>query len=312
MTQKEFDVVGVGCVAVDYLGIIPRFPRMDEKLWMEEFTRQGGGMVGTALVTLSRLGAKTCYVGKIGDDEFGRFVIEEFEKENVDTSRIITAPGGSARVAFIYVDKQTGKRTILIPKRPIPTMTPADVLKDHIAAARILHTDGLEIDSAVQAARYAKEAGMTVVLDGEVHHDRMRDILPFCDVIIGSEDFGRTISGRDDHVQAAEAIFAEQRKLSPDKVVVITLGERGAYCISKDGAFHTPAFKVEVVDTTGCGDVYHGAFVYGLLQGWNLPRIARFAAAVAALKCRALGGRAGIPTLREVEEFLDSNPPVIT
>jgi len=308
---RRFDVVGVGCVAVDYLGIVPRFPKPDEKLWMEQFTRQGGGMVGTALVTLARLGVKTAYVGKVGDDEFGRFIIDEFIKEGVNTDYIKIAPGESARLALIFVDKQTGKRTILIPNRPVPMVSAEDIPREVIQSASILHVDHLEFDGALQAARYAREAGVRIVIDAEVPDDRIGKLLDLCDVIITSREFATGFTHRDDEVEAAKELYRIQSKVSPDKVIVVTLGERGSYCVSKSGAFHTPAFEVEIVDTTGCGDVYHGAFIFGMLRGWELPQIARFAAAVAALKCRALGGRAGIPTLPEVEEFLGSNPPVI-
>ena len=305
MTQeRKFDVVGVGCCAVDYLGILPRFPKMDEKLWMEDFTKQGGGMVATALVALARLGAKPCYVGRVGNDEFGRFVVEAFESEGVDTSQIELVEGTSARVAFVFVDKETGSRTILIPTQDIPPVEPEHIRPEHILAGKILLIDPLET-GATRAAAIANEAGIPVVIDAEYHGDDPGRILDYCDYIIASEAFAQYYSKKENFKEGAAFIFEEQSKLSDDKVIVVTLGDRGCYCLSKDGSFHLPAFEMEnVVDTTGCGDVFHGAYIYGILQGWNLKRTAEFASAVSALKTRKLGGRAGIPTLAEVAEFL--------
>ncbi|MEW6355812.1 MAG: PfkB family carbohydrate kinase [Planctomycetota bacterium] len=304
VSHKKFDVVGVGCCAVDYLGILPRFPRMDEKLWMEEFTKQGGGMVGTALVAIARLGAKPCYVGRVGSDEFGRFVIESFDREGVDTSEIELVEGKSARVAFVFVDRQTGARTILIPTQNIPPVEAQHIRPDAIRAGKILLIDPLE-PGAARAAEIAKEAGMPVVIDAEYHGDDPGRILDNCNYIIASEGFAQHYTGVDDPIKAARRMFEEQSKLSQHKVVVVTRGDRGSYTISADESFEIPAFKMDsIVDTTGCGDVFHGAYVYGVLQEWGLKRIAEFSSAVAAMKTRKLGGRAGIPTLAEVADFL--------
>lgn len=302
--KKRFDVVGVGCCAVDYLGILPRFPKADEKLWMEEFTKQGGGMVATALVAIARLGAKPCYVGRVGNNEFGRFVVEAFDREGVDTSQIELVEGTSARVAFVFVDKKTGSRTILIPTQDIPPVEAKHIRPEQILAGRILLIDPLE-PGAAKAAEIAKGAGIPVVIDAEYHGDDPGRILDNCDYIIASEGFAQHYTRKKDPKKAAALIFQEQSRLSENKVVVVTLGNRGCHCLSKDGAFDLPAFKMKsVVDTTGCGDVFHGAYVYGILQGWGLERVAEFASAVSALKTRKLGGRAGIPTLAEVTAFL--------
>ncbi|NOZ21211.1 MAG: hypothetical protein GXP25_08985 [Planctomycetes bacterium] len=303
-SEKKFDVVGVGCCAVDYLGILPRFPKMDEKLWMEEFTKQGGGMVATALVAVARLGARPCYVGRVGNDEFGRFVVEDFDREGVDTSEIELVKGTSARVAFVFVDKETGSRTILIPTQDIPPVEAKHIRPETILRGKVLLIDPLE-PGAARAAEIAKEAGMPVAIDAEYHGDDPGRILDNCDYIIASEGFARYYTKTDDPIQGARLIFEEQSKLSEEKVVVVTRGDQGSYTLSKDGSFELPAFTMDnVVDTTGCGDVFHGAYVYGIVQGWDLRRTAEFASAVSALKTRKLGGRAGIPTLSEVRPFL--------
>jgi ribokinase len=137
-----------------------------------------------------------------------------------------------------------------------------------------------------------REAGGLVMLDAERVKDGTLDLLPLCDVQIVSEQFGRQATGEDDPAQAARALHARYGNLA-----VVTAGERGSWCVGWGEAFHTPAFRVNVVDTTGAGDVFHGGFLYGLLKDWPLRHVARFASAMAALKCRSAGGRAGIPYL---------------
>jgi len=304
--QKKVDVVGLGCCAVDFLAIVPQYPKPDTKTQVLEFTKQGGGLVGTALVALARLGARTRFVGKVGDDELGRFIVDTFKQDRVDTSGLKLVKGCTARFAFIVVDKATGKRTIFWTQAGIPKMTASDVRRADIASARFLHVDGLEMDAQLAAARMAKECGTTVVMDAEGVWPGTKELLALCDVIIASEAFIRAYTGERNATSGASALYGEHQKIDPRKIVVVTAGVRGSVCVSADGSFLQPAFDVDVVDTTGCGDVYHGAFIFGLLRKWDLRRTAQFASAVAALKCRELGGRAGIPTLPEVQRFLGS------
>ena len=309
MTPKRYDVVGIGCCAVDYLGVVSRFPKPDVKVWMEEFSKQGGGLVATALVALSRLGARTHFVGKVGDDDFGRFIAAEFEKDGVACHDMIFVKGMSARFAFCVSDRSTGARTIFVtPHTKVPYLKAREIRRQQVAEAKFLHIDGYEMEAQLRGAEIAREEGVTVVIDAEKLDPKMPRLVHLSDVIIASEDYAQWHTGKRGYVAQARALFAEQRKVSVHKVVLVTAGVRGSYTVSNGGEFHTPAFKVKVVDTTGCGDVFHGAFIYGLLREWGLPRAAEFASAVAALKCRALGGRAGIPTLEETESFLRSNP----
>ena len=310
MTPKRYDVVGIGCSAVDYLGVVSKMPaNLDAKIWMDEFSKQGGGLVATALVALARLGAKTHFVGKVGDDDFGHFIADEMEKEGVACDDMRYVKGMSARFAFCVSDHSTGARTIFVtPHTKVPYLKPSEIKRQQIAEARFLLVDGYEMEAGIRAAEMAREEGVTVVIDAERTDPKMRKLVQLSEVIIASEDHAEWHTGKRGYVAQARALYAAQRKVCKDKVVVVTAGTRGSYTVSKAGEFHTPAFKVKVVDTTGCGDVYHGAYIYGLLREWDLARTAEFASAVAALKCRALGGRAGIPTLREVQRFLGANP----
>ncbi len=298
MPKAKFDVVGVGCCAVDYLGIVPHYPKLDVKMELLEFSKQGGGPVGTALVTLARLGACVSYIGKVGDDEFGRFLIDAFEEEGVDTKNIVIEKGASCRFAFIIVDKKTGKRTIVWSQDHISSLCSEEITRKSVTNGRFLHVDQYEIDAAILSAKWAKEAGMRVVFDAEFVGRGVKRLLKFTDVLITSEDFAASFTGESDFEKSAKSLYKYQ-----GGIVVVTGGDKGCICVSGDGIIRKRAFRVQVKDTTGAGDVFHGAFIYGLLQGWRLDKIAGFSCVVAALKCRELGGRAGIPRLSEVKRF---------
>jgi ribokinase len=170
----------------------------------------------------------------------------------------------------------------------------------------VLHIDNHEPEAAIQAAKWANEAGIIVLMDaGSVRH-RVIDLLEHVDVLIASHRFGRDCTGVDNPMKAAESMLSGRRKIS-----IITCGEDGCACATPEERFHVPAFKVDVVDTTGAGDVFHGAFSFGLAKGWNAREVATFASAVAAIKCGSLGGRQGIPTYEETISFLKQHGQAI-
>ncbi len=292
------DVIGIGHCAADFLGVVPYYPSLDERVRMIEFHRQGGGETATALVTLARLGVSTSFIGKIGDDDLGRFILNEFEKEGVDTSHIVVEKGAFSLCAFCIIDKESGKRTIFWYKGLKPLAQEAlDI--EFILSGKILLIDEHEPEAAIVAAKCFRKAGKTIVLDIDDINPQLEKLVSLADVVIGSEFFAKNFTDSNDYFEAAEKIA-----LLGAKIVVITLGEEGCLCYSKEDKFIQPAFEVNVLDTTGCGDVFHGAFIYGLLKNWDLRRIAVFSNAVAAIKCKKIGGRMGIPSIKEVEEFL--------
>jgi ribokinase len=166
--------------------------------------------------------------------------------------------------------------------------------------------------ASLAAARLAGELGVRVTLDIESVRPRCEELLSLTDVVIGSRGFAEAFSGAAGAREGARATYERVRGPGRGKVVVVTDGPRGSYVVAAEGEFHQPAFEVAVVDTTGCGDVYHGAFAWALARQMGLEEAARMASATAALKCRALGGRAGIPTRAEVEAFLAGGPKVLS
>ena len=225
-----------------------------------------------------------------------------FERTGVDVSRVIVEPGASAGFAFIIVDAQSGRRTILWSNEGKPVLTAKELDREQVLNCRVLHLDEYEMEASIAAAQAVRESEreITIVLDAESGLPGIDELLPLTDVLIASRGFAVDRSGSS-NVRDAAVHF--HRNL-PARIVVVTAGEEGCFCVADDDMFHQPAFKTEPVDTTGCGDVFRGAFTYGLLHDWNLREAAEFASATAALKCRALGARAGIPTLSEVERFL--------
>ena len=302
--SRQFDVTGVGYTAIDYLGIIPHFPEENLKLELDSLEVQGGGPAATATVTAARLGLSTAFIGKVGGDDRGALMLMKLNVEGVDVSSAVLEVEALSQFAFIMVDAETGKRTILWTRGTLEPLMPDELDMEKIVSCRGLLVDTLEPAAAAAAAREASEAGAKVLIDAGTLRDGVREILPHCHYIVASETFAGQISeGRGDRA-ALEAMMG----YGPEAAVV-TLGERGCVALS-DGVFvEEKGFEVDAVDTTGAGDVFHGAFLYAVLREWDIRRCCVFANAVASMKCRMLGGRAGIPTLPKALEFLGERAP---
>jgi len=301
--KKRFDVIGVGNCALDFLEIVPSFPRPDTKNKMIKFIQQGGGPVATALVTLARLGAKVSFVGKLGDNEFSHFVLNEFIQEGVDISGVIKEKKAGPYLGFILVDKEKGTRTIYWTDQMVSSLKKKELSKDFVTSSRILHCDEYNLPVAILAATWAKEEGVKTMLDAETPDKKeLLPLIELIDFLIVPEKFALGFSGKNNIEEAIEFFL----KYGPE-AVVITQGKRGSLTGTKEKKFFQPIFNVPVVDTTGCGDVFHGGFIYGLLKDWPIEVISEFATAVASLKCEKFGGRAGCPTFNKVKDFLLSS-----
>jgi len=297
--MATYDVVGFGIATTDHLGVLDRFPVEDTKQRMLQYTHQGGGTVGTPLVACARLGLRAAYLGRIGYGPASGFILNDFAREGVETRHVVREDDYEPPVGLILVNPSNRSRTICWFGDVSDGLSPERLSRPVIESSRVLYLDAHETKASVAAARWARDKGRTVVIDADQHNEGIERVLPCCGVIIGSAPFGKAFSGDDDGERAAHRLFEQF-----GGVCAITVGERGSYVVSDEGSFHQPSFAVEVVDTTGAGDVYHGAFVVGLLKGWPLRDVAAFASAVAAMKCRKLGGRAGIPRFDEAVTFL--------
>ncbi|MGQ9493439.1 MAG: carbohydrate kinase family protein [Anaerolineae bacterium] len=301
-TPLSLDVVGLGYCAWDYLGIVEHIPEFDSPTAnLADFAASGGGPVATALVTLARLGAQTGFIGAVGDDEPGLRCKQAFEQEGVSLQRMRIQLGARTPICMILVQADSGRRVIFCYRGTCHQIALQPEDYSYISTARFLHLDGHHIGAAIQAAQCMHEAGGTVVLDANRPRPHLDELLPWVDVLITNAYFLSAYTGQQNLDQAAQLLLQ-----NGVRIVVTTLGERGCKCFTSEGQSYLPGFSVPIVDTTGAGDAFHGAFIYGLLHDWPLEQTASFANAVAALNCTALGGRAALPRLEQVFAFLQS------
>ncbi|NLD43042.1 MAG: hypothetical protein GX657_06050 [Chloroflexi bacterium] len=307
MSDGKIDIVGVGLATLDVLVRVRELPTWETMGSMSGFALDGGGPVGTGLVAAARLGARAGYVGTAGTDRTAELKMEFLTREGLDVSHVVRRPGPEGNVILVCVDEETGERTFTgLRDRHRTPLAPEELDRDYLTQAEFLHLDGHHPDAALQAARWMHAAGKQVMLDGARMTGTMgrtadyyRRLVAETDILICGSGFVPALTGRTDIWEAGRAAL----DLGP-RIVVQTEGAEGAYTVSREGILHTPAFAVDVVDTTGAGDVFHGAYLVGLLHGWELAEVALFASAVSALKCMHLGGRAGIPTYAETLAFL--------
>ncbi len=292
-------VTGIGQCSLDYLAVVKRYPEVDTKEKVLEWIEQGGGPVATALVTLRRLGIDCRFFGIIGDDEEGKKIQESLQVEGINIEGLRQRKGASSQVAFIVIEQHTARRTIFWRRPSGRELQPDELSQDFLQGASFLLLDGLMVEVSLYAARKARESGVPVMLDAGRVREGMLELARLCDYVVGSEEFARDLGWQND----PEAFGRIIKKLG-FKTVTITLGERGSVTYLQNRLIQTPAFRVQAVDTTGAGDVFHGGYIYGLIRDWPMERILLFASAVAALKCTKIGGRTGIPDLKGVEEFL--------
>ncbi len=301
----RLDVVGIGLRCVDVVVTLTEMPDWAHGGWVDDFCLQGGGPVGTALVAASMLGVRAGFVGTIGGDEIGRIKRRSLTDYGVDISRAIALQKPENQVAFVYVHAAGGERVFVrnAHMRDYP-LTVEQLDRDYITRARLLHLDGFYPEASITAARWMHEAGKEVVMDLEKPRDgtvkpHMRKLVGIADILICGEGGTRALTGIGDLTIATRAVLA----MGP-RVVVETLGADGSVTTTRDDSFHTPAFRVKVVNTTGAGDVFHGAYLVGLLKGWDARITALFASGAAALTCTSLGGSKRIPSLDAVKTFL--------
>jgi sugar/nucleoside kinase (ribokinase family) len=298
--QHDFDVVGMGLNAVDHICLIPRFPRYGEKLRMIAFERTPGGQVASAMTACARWGLRVKYIGKVGSGDMGDFSYSCLEREGIDLSDVVRVEGAVNQFAQILVDNETAERTIIWKRDDRLSMSPDEVPVDAIARGRFLLLDGHDAPAAARAAREARRRGTQVVIDAETVKDGTREMVEASHYAVCSQRFPEAFTGLADMEKALLRI-----RSSGPRCVVATLGREGAICRDDDSFVRSPGFKVRCVDSTGAGDVFHGAFIYGLAQGWQMERILDFSNAAAALNCRVIGARGGIEPVSEIFNLIE-------
>ena len=312
--MNAFDYIGIGFCSNDHLAVLPFIP-MDTKVRMISHAIMGGGPAANSTAGAAALGMNAAFVGTVGDDADGRMILEDFAKQNVDTSMVKVRKGATSAIAYLWIEEKTGARSCAWTREGLDELTADEIDAERIAAAKVLHLDGHNAGGAIAAAKVAREAGVTVMYDAGTHRDGMNELLPLADLLICSEEFILKLTGRDskrtttsDTEAAVREVYAKYRP----KVCGATMGVRGSMCFDGKDFVKCPAFHVEkVVDTTGCGDLFHTGFAVRWLDTHDLLECQRFGAAVSAIKCRGLSGRPpSAPTRAEVEEFLKTHKEI--
>lgn len=303
--DREFDAAGFGTNAVDFLIRVPEYPTFNSKVELVDYVQAAGGEIATSMVGLRRLGVRTCYAGRFGDDAAGAFGIESLSSEGVDVSFAETIAGAQTQIAFIVIDEVSGERTVIWKRDAKLSYSTDEAPLEIVRRTKVLHITPHDPDACVVLARRAKEIGTILSIDLDNTFPRLDELLPLVDILIASAELPGRMFGLDDKRAALKAMRDEYG--SP--VIGITLGEDGSLLLAGDEFIETRGFVVPggCKDTTGAGDSFRGGLLYGLITGESIEQSARIANAVASLKCRAVGARTALPTPAELESLLSKN-----
>jgi sulfofructose kinase len=292
------DVVGVGLNATDTLIPLERFPERGSKIEYDRASVMPGGQAASTMVACSTWGLSARYVGKVGLDDAGRLHRREFARVGVDAQLIEVANAASPQ-SLILIDGG-GERTVLCRRDERLLLQPDDLDREWIVNARALHVDGYETAAATQAAQWARAAGVPVIADLDEIYNGVRELVRNVDYLIVSRDFPARLTGERDLPRALKAMRDEYAC----RLTAATLGQDGVLAWDGKQMLHRAAYRVDVVDTTGAGDIFHAGFIYSLLQGWPLELQLDFACAAAALNCTCRGARGGIRGVDDVKQLM--------
>jgi len=296
---ERVDVVGVGLNATDTIIRLPHFPVHDSKMRTLSADLRAGGQVASAMVACQRWGLRTRYVGKVGDDWAADFQQQQLDAEGVE-SHLIREPNCESSASYILVDATSGERTVLWGRDPRVELRPEEVRRELVQAASVLLVDGHDATAAAQAALWAHEAGMPVIGDFDNLYGGVEVLLENTDYIIASREFPERLTHEPDLLKSLPQIQAQFKC----HLMGSTLGRNGVIAWDGTRFLYFPAFQVDAIDTTGAGDIFHGAFVYGIVRGMPVEQNLGFSCAAAGLACTGIGVRGGIATLEEIEQLI--------
>ena len=297
---RPFDVVGVGLNATDTLLVVSHFPAYGGKVPFIQEILSPGGQVASALVACSRLGLRTKYIGTLGDDERGRIQMESLTGSNIDLTHVQQRHNCSNQSAYIIIDQSTGERTVFWNRPECLAITPEEITPDQITCARLLHIDGHDTPAVARAASLARANNIPVTVDVDTIYPGFENVLPNVDYLIASSEFPARWTRIEDPFRALQKLQSDYGM----KVAAMTLGAHGALALAEGRFVYAPAFVINCVDTTGAGDVFHGAFCYAVLQDMAIDRALEFSNAMAALNCLGVGARGHIGGLDEIHRMM--------
>lgn len=300
--KKEFDAVGFGTNAVDYLIVVPEYPEFNSKIELDNYTQLAGGEIASTMVGLRRLGMKTAYVGRFGKEITGDFGLQTLQAEGVDVTYAEQIEGAQTQIAFILIDKRSGERTVIWKRDEKLAYSPEEVPLSIVRKTKVFHATPHDTAACTRLAREAKTHGAIISIDIDNVFEGLLEMIPLIDVFISSADFPEKLVGIKDRREALREIKA--RFGCP--IVGMTLGEMGSLLLCEDKFIETKGYEVPggCKDTTGAGDSFRVGLLHGVLQGASIEESARMANAVAALKCRAIGARTSLPDEKELSDLL--------
>ena len=292
-TNDGLDCLGLGIMPLDLLYEVARYPKRGQKIDGLGVSIHGGGPVPNTLAGLQRLGLRTALIAPIGDDLFGRIVVEEQEKQGVDCSYLVYKRGQSL-TAIGVIEEDGGTRTMVLNRKI--HVQPEDLALDKYPIPQLVHLDGRDLEACIKLARWGKKVGT-------VRND-VSPIFPLIDHLVVADSYALPFTGKRSARRALDGL----RQLCPG-TVVITRGVDGQIGWEAGEYVRQAAYRVKSVDQTGAGDAFHAGYIYALLRSMSIADRLRYGSAVAAIKCTCPGGRDGLPTRRQLEKFLKGNAP---
>lgn len=301
-TDREFDVAGFGTNAVDFLITLPRYPEFNSKLELTEYEQLAGGEIATTVSGLQRLGLKTTYSGRFGDDNAGDFGWKTLVDEGVDMEFSERIEGARTQIAFIFIDERSGERTVIWKRDESLGFTSAEGLEEMVKSSSVIHFTPHDTAACIELAKIAKECGTIVSIDVDRWFKGMDELLHLVDIFMMSHDFCVAFGDGEEDEERLKGFASTYGS----GIVGVTLGEEGSMLLCNEEVITSKGFEVPggCKDTTGAGDSFRAGLLYGMVNGMSIEESCRRANAVAALKCRAVGARTALPTETELEEFL--------
>ena len=298
--MPQFDVVGVGLNATDTLILLSHFPAYAGKVAFDDEILSPGGQVASAMVACAHLGLRVKYIGTVGDDLRGRIQLESLQASGIDLTDVQVRQGCPNQTAYILIDRSTGERTVLWRRDDSLRLDPDSIRPEQITCARLLHIDAHDTNAVARAAEIARQHKIPVTVDVDTIYHGFDRVLPNVDYLVASSEFPIQWTNERDPFKALETIQNEYHI----PVAAMTLGAHGALARVNNKFIYSPAFVVNCADTTGAGDVFHGAFCYAVLQNMPMRETLEFSNALAALNCMALGARGGISTVEQAKALM--------
>lgn len=309
--EKKYDIIGIATPGLDMVVELEKFPRDIVSSKMQDCCFQGGGWVATALCAAGNLGMKTSFMGMVGDDVFGKMIADDFKFNHVDTSHLIVKEGIRSNLCLCLTESSTKSKTIISRPSECREIDFCDLDEDYLKSTKMLHVGAVN-DAIAYAADIVRANGGKVSVDAAYYQPYIYNYYSHFDIFIGSEYFFNGLCealGKQPYAKLSDAeiydVMRYVQSKGPD-IVIFTFGADGSKGVYGDKTFSQPAMDVPIVDTTGAGDCFHGAFDTAYLMGMSVEEAVRFATGVSSIKCTQLGGRAGIPDLEMLNKFLQS------